>query len=98
MSPMIERIAQGVRHGSRPGQEFIVGKFVPSDIAFRNAVGAHRTPFVMVALEPDLEEIFEAAIFGDILGKKVAMVIDDRLSGGILMIEATADVVREKKI
>ena len=60
MGPMIERIAQGVRNGSRPGQEFFVRRGVAGDVSFRDAVGAHGTPFVMVAFEPYFEEIGES--------------------------------------
>src|SRR5580704_5144195 len=98
MSPMVKRIAQRVRHGPRPRQKFLIGRGVSGRISFSDAVGAHRPPFVVVALEPNFEEIIEAAIFGDILGNKMAMVIDDRLRGGELIVKSTSSVVREQKI
>ena len=59
---MIERIAQCIRNGASPGQKFLVGRSVAGDIPFGDAVGAYGTPFVVVALKPDFEEIGEAAV------------------------------------
>ena len=54
---MVERIAQRVGNGSRPGQKLLVGRRVPGDVVLRDAIGPHRPPFVVVSLQPDLEEI-----------------------------------------
>ena len=41
----------------------------------------------MVALEPDLEEVFELPILSDVARRKVAVVIEDRLVFGVVVEE-----------
>ena len=70
MRPMVERIAQRVGNGSGPGQKFLVGRSVPGDVVFRDAIGPHGPPFVVVSLQPDFEEIPKPTIFGKCPGEK----------------------------
>ena len=91
-------IAQRLRHGSRPRQELVVGAGIASDVFFRDAVGAHGPPFIVVPFEPDFEQIGEPAVFGNVFGWKVAMIIEDRLRVRVLVIESSRDLVREQKI
>ena len=67
VSPVVERVAQGLRHGFGPGEEFIARGCAAGDVALRDAVAAHGAPFVVVAFEPDFEEIGELAVLGDVL-------------------------------
>jgi len=41
----------------------------------------------VVALEPDLEEVVEAAVLGDVSWRKVAVVVEDRLMRRIFVEE-----------
>ena len=52
----------------------------------------------MVALEPDLEQVTELAVPSDVLGRQMAVVIEDRLVLGVLVVEALRVFVREKEI
>ena len=74
---MVKRVAQSVGNGARPGQEFFVGFGFTGAKTLRNAIGAHCTPFVVVAFEPDFEEIFEFAVCCDFRGGKMRMIVED---------------------
>src|ERR1700741_4528485 len=50
MGPMIERVADRSRNGLGVREEFVVIAGVTSDIAFRNAMSPHRSPFVVIAV------------------------------------------------
>ena len=96
--PMVERIAQGVRNGSRPGQKFLVGSGIPRNEFFRDTVGPHSPPFVVVSLQPDLEQIGEPPIFSNVAGRKMTVIVEDGLRSGELMIKTPGSIVRQKKI
>ena len=98
MRPVIERIAQRVRDGARPGQKFVARISGAGDVSFRHAVRAHRAPFVVVAFEPRLEKIVEAAIGGDVGGRKMRVIIEDRFGRGVSVIEAARRFGLEKKV
>ena len=68
MSPVIERIAQGVRHRRRPGAELGERFRRARAEVLRNSVGPHGAPFVMVAFQPDFKEVAELPVFGDVPG------------------------------
>jgi hypothetical protein len=87
MRPVIERIAQRVRHGGGPGLKLCERLGVAGAELFRHAVGAHRAPLVVIALEPDLEQVAELAVLGDVARREVIVVIQNRLGLGELMIQ-----------
>ena len=74
---MVERIAQGCRHGASPGKKLFVRVRVAGAEAFVNSVGPHGAPFVVIALQPDLEEIIETTVRGDIRRREMRMVIQN---------------------
>ena len=85
MGPLVERIAQGVRHGASPCEELVVVRRVAGAEALFDAVGPHGAPLVVVALEPDLKQVGKAAVGGNVVGRKMAVVVEDRLSLGVLV-------------
>ena len=95
---MIERIAQRMRHGCGPGLKFLEGLGVAGDKALGDAIGAHGAPFVMVAFEPDFEEVVKLAVFRDVARRKMAVIIKDRLFFGKLMIEPSGGSGLQEKI
>ena len=66
MGPVIEGIAHGIWHGFGPFLEFFpVAGILSCAVTFINSVGSHGAPFVMVALEPDLSQVVELPVVGD---------------------------------
>jgi len=96
--PVVEGIAQRVGNGSRPGQKFLIGRGIAGNVLFRDAVGPHGSPFIVVPFKPDLEEIGETAILGNIARREMAVVVEDRLRSRKLMIKPTRRVVRQQEL
>ena len=67
MGPVVERVADGVRNGRRPGVKLLAVGRIAGTQALSHAVGAHGTPFIVVTLQPDVIQVFEAIIFGNLL-------------------------------
>lgn len=98
MSPMVEGIAETVRDRGSPGEEFVAGGSVTGTERFRDTVGAHGAPFVVIAFQPDLAEVAELAIGGDVGGGKMGMEIENGLESGKFVVEMASGGVVEEKI
>src|SRR5262249_37866141 len=68
MGPVKERIAKGVGYGPRPREDSPLGGEPAGASPRGDAVRAHRPPFVMVAVEPDVEQALETAVLSEITG------------------------------
>ena len=97
MGPVIERIAQALRHGRGPRQELLVRRGVAGAEALRHPVGPHRAPFVVIALEPDLEQVREPPVAGDVSRRQMAVIIENRLPGRILVIQPARRALCSRK-
>ena len=96
--PMVERVAQGVRHGCGPGLELVKRAGGAGAKVFRHAVGPHGAPFVMVAFKPDFKKIFEPAVFRDVAWRNVAVIIKNRLGFGVFVVEMPRGFRAQQKI
>jgi hypothetical protein len=52
----------------------------------------------VVALQPDLKQVAETTIFGNIFGGKMAMVVEDGLFGRIRFVEIAGSLTLQQKI
>ena len=98
MRPMVERVAQRVRDSGRPCLELLQRRGVAGDEALGHAVPAHRAPFVMVALQPNLEEIRKAPIFREVARGQVAVVVENRLRLCKLVVKTARSARLEQEI
>ena len=96
--PVIERVADEVRHGFGVGLEFFARAGVAGDEAFGDAEGAQAAPFVVVAFEPDGGKIGELAVRGDVGRRQVAVVVVDGLVFGVVVVEGARGVVVEEEV
>ena len=87
VSPVIERVAEAVRHGLGPGVELVARRGRSGDALFRDAVGPHPAPFVVVAGKPDVVEVFEDPVGRDLVGREVVVEIEDGLVLREMMVE-----------
>jgi len=87
MGPVEQGIAQRVRDGVGPGEKLLFRIAVAGDQFFGHAVGTHGAPLVMVGAEPEIGDGLPALVVGDFLRRQVAVVVDDRQSGGNLVVE-----------
>ena len=52
----------------------------------------------MIPFEPDFEQIFETAILREIFRRKMTVVVERALGGGVLMVEPASDVAGKQEI
>ena len=95
---MVKRVAQRLRDGSSPGAEFFKRFGRPGAITLGYTVGTHRTPFVVVSFKPDFAEVFEFSILGDIAWRQMAVIIENGLVLGKLVVEPPSGAGLEKEI
>ena len=96
--PMIQGIAQRVGNGLGPGDELVMRRGAAGAEFFRHAVAAHRAPFVVIAFQPDLKQVFELAVFRDVAWRDVTVIIEDRLGLGELMVKFARRLGGQQKI
>ena len=97
--PVVERVAQRLRDGARVRHELVVvARVLERDQVFGNPIGPHCAPLVVVASKPDLVEVLEPAVGGDLVRWQVAMVVENGLAGGMLEIESARPSGREQEI
>ena len=102
MGPVVKGITERVRYGLRPFLELLPGSMVAGNVLLRHAVAAHRAPFVMVSVvtihQRELGDVAELDVFGYMLRKEMAVVVDDGHALGTPVIELPRKVVREHEI
>ena len=96
--PVVERVAQGLRHRRRPRRELVPVGRVAGDVALGHARRPHRAPLVVVALQPDLGDRPPLVVVGDLMRRQVAVVVDDRLRPRVLLVEIDRDLAVEEEI
>ncbi len=95
---MMERISERVRHGGGPGLELLERAGIARAKPLGHAVGAHGTPFVVIAFEPDFKKVIEPAVGRDVAWRKVAVIIEYRFSLGVLVIKFARRFCAQQKI
>ena len=78
MAPVIQGIANGLSQTLGPLEKLLLVGGCAGDIVFVHATGAQKAPFVMVAPQPDLGDVFKPAVLIDFLRIDVAVIVDDR--------------------
>src|SRR4051812_12293524 len=95
---MVQRIAEGMRDSRGPRLEFLERLGVSGDKPLGHAISPHGAPFVVIAFEPNLEQVVEPAIFCQVARRQVAMVIKNGLLFSELMIKASGGSCLQQKI
>jgi hypothetical protein len=52
----------------------------------------------MVAVQPDLRQVVKSPVFGNLIGRQVTVVINDRHPGGMVMVQPPGSVGLKEKI
>ena len=95
---MIERVSHGVGHGFRPFLKLLPTAAASCDVVFSDSVAPESAPFVVVTSEPDLSNVGEPVVFGDLLRHQMTMVVYNRLFFSTFVIKFAGISVPEKKI
>lgn len=98
MGPVVEGIADKIRHGLRPFEEFLLVGCFSCDKVFLDAIGAHGPPLVMFPAKPDLGDIAETFVPGDFTGIQMAVVIDDGKMFSIFVVQNPGRFVLQQEI
>jgi hypothetical protein len=98
MRPVIERIAECVRHGRRPSLELVEVIGLARAKTFRDAVGPHGAPFVMVAFKPDLKKVFELAVGRNVARRNMTMIVKNRLGFRVLVVKFASRFGAQQKV
>ena len=77
MGPVVKRIANGVGQGFCKGDELFFRVAVAADQVFIHAVRQHGAPLIMVAPQHQLGNILKATVFSNLLGREMAMIVDN---------------------
>ena len=86
--PVVERVAHRIGNRLGPLLELLpVGRVLTRAVTLIDTVRTHGTPLIVVTLEPNLREVVELMVRSHILGNQVAVVVDNRHLGRMLMIE-----------
>jgi hypothetical protein len=95
---VIQRIAKRVRNGGGPclklGERFSVTRAK----LFCHTVGPHCPPFVVIALEPYLEQISESTVLCNVFRRKMIVVIKNWLSFRELMEQSACGLGVQQEI
>ena len=86
--PMIQRVAQRVRHRPRPRLELLLRRSVAGDEFLRHTVAAHRPPLVMIPLQPDLKQVPEPPVLRNVPWRYMTVIIENRLPLGKLPVQS----------
>ena len=78
MAPVIQGIADCLLQRLRPFLEFFPVGRVSCNIVFLHTIGTHLTPFVMVAAQPYLRDIFKFPVLRNFLRIDMAVIIQYR--------------------
>jgi len=95
---VVERIAEGVREGPHPGVKLLPRAGVAGAEALGHAVRPHRPPLVVVAANPDVRQVPELMIRGDLRLRHMAVVVVDRLPLGIPVVELPGRVGLQQEV
>ena len=75
MRPMIQRISNRIRHRFSPFQKFLFIGGLTGNILFIDTQGTHGPPFIMVASQPRLADIFKNSVLGDFVWGQMIVVV-----------------------
>ncbi len=86
MRPVIKRITDKIRHNLRPFHKLVVTRLSAGYIFLGYTVGTHRTPFIVVASEPELRNVLRRVVFINLFRGKVTVPVENRSSFRTLFI------------
>ena len=98
MRPMIQRIAQGVWHGRTPSLMLFPRRGVTRTKALGHAICPQRPPFIVISPEPDFAEISKLMVVGNLRRRQVTVVIVNRFSGGVGVIQCARRIRLQEKV
>ena len=98
MCPVIDRVSDSIGQALSKGKElFKVSRIAGHETLF-HAVCADNAPLVMVAQQPQFRQVIGGLILAYLLRTEMAMIINDRLRGRVLMVQFLRSLGAEQKV
>ena len=97
MRPMIQRVSDKTRHAAGKCAELLIVRRIAGDILLVDAAGAHCAPLVVIAAEPQLGYVREAAVFRDLARRDMTVIINYRQPLRIGVVELSRRLGIEQK-
>ena len=98
VAPLKDGVAHATTQGLGPLLELLASGGVTGNEALVNAVGAHQAPLVVVAAQPDLGDVLKTLVIPDLLGRDVAVVVDDGHALGKVVEQLLAGLGAQQEI
>ena len=95
---MVERISERERNDFRPFEKFVAVRGISGDVPLIHAGGAQDPPLVMIAGQPYLGQVVEPPVLGNVPGRKMSVIVDDRQGFCEAVIEIPRESVPEQEI
>ena len=64
---MVQRVTDSVRNRGGPCVKLLAIGRIAGTQALSDAIGTHRTPFVVITLQPDVIQVIKTVVFSDLL-------------------------------
>ncbi len=98
MRPVVKRVANSVRNRRGPGVKLLTIGRIAGTQALSNTVSTHSAPFVVIAFQPDVIQVVKTVVVRDLLRRQMAVVIEDWLIFGVIMIQTAGKFGIQQKI
>lgn len=96
--PVEQRVANRVRDSFGPFFKFFPVRSIARDESLCYALCPHRPPFVMVAFEPDFGDAAKLPVRGDVLRRKMIVVVNNRLPCRVFVVEFGSEIVVQQEV
>ena len=83
---MEQRVADCIWNGFGPFLKFFKIGRLTCAVFLVDSIGSHRSPFVMVAVKPDLGQVLKLFVIRNLTRRNMAMIVENRHTGRVLVV------------
>ena len=98
VAPLKDGVAHATAQGLGPLLELLASRGIAGNEALVNAVCTHQAPLVVVTAQPNLGDVLKTLVVPDLLGRNVAVVVDDRHTLGKVVEQLLAGFGAQQEI
>ena len=98
MAPLKDGVAHTTAQGLGPLLELLTSRGIAGNEALINAVCTHQAPLVVVTAQPNLGDVLKTLVVPNLLGRNVAVVVDDGHALGKVVEQLLAGLGAQQEI
>ena len=98
VAPLKDGVAHATAQGLGPLLELLASRGIAGNEALVDAVGTHQAPLVVVTAQPNLGDVLKTLVVPDLLGRNVAVVVDDGHALGKVVEQLLAGLGAQQEI